>query len=224
MHHGRRNTKIIFLLEGWQTKLWMYWIFAKIFERNNYYCITYAYDKGVLSPDTFQTVQNITIIADDILNKIETLKKEGYRNFSIFGTSLGALIALFVADKSKDVSKIILNMTGADIAEAIWSWDSVNPHFKKSLLEQSYTLEKLRNVWKPISPMHNIQHLKNKKILIFLSKNDELIPYHLGEKLLQEFERRKYDYKVIVNHHFKHFFTGVINLCNSKEYLGFLKK
>ena len=114
-------------------------------------------------------------------------------------------------------------MTGTDISEAIWTWDNVNTHFKKSLLAQNYTLEKLQHAWNSITPINNIEHLENKKILVFLSKNDELMPYHLGERLLQEFEKRKYNYKVIVNYHFKHFFTGVFNLLNSKKYLNFLE-
>lgn len=65
---------------------------------------------------------------------------------------------------------------------------------------------------------------QNKKILVFLSKNDELIPYYLGEKLIQEFKKRKYDYKVIVNTHLKHLLTGTFNLLNTKEYLTFLKE
>lgn len=220
--HGKQNKKVIFLLAGWQNKIWMYGLFAKILARNGYYCIAYAYNNSVLSPDTKKTVMYLTDVRNNILNRIGELKKEGYTDFSIFGTSLGSVIALMVANKTPDISKVILNTPGIDMAQTIWGWDKVKTYFKKALIEQNFTLEKLIAVWKPISPSSNIDNLHGKRILVYLSKNDRMIPYHQGQKLVRELESKKYDVKVITNNHVGHLLAGALNLLKAKTYLEFL--
>jgi esterase/lipase len=157
---GKNNRKVIFLLTGWRNRLWMYWPFAKILSLNGFYCITYAYDDEIFSPDTAKTVRYLTEVRDDVLITIKKLKKEGTKDFSIFGTSLGSMIALMIANNSKGVSKIILNTTGSDIAEIVWSWNKIFSWFKEDLLEQGFILDKLEKVWSSITPKNNTDQLK----------------------------------------------------------------
>lgn len=220
---GRKNKKVIFLLTGWGTKMWMFTPFAQILAFNGYYCITYTYDKEILSPQTADTVNKIKSVSKSILDKIEELKANGFRDFYIFGTSLGSTIALMVANKSKDISKVVLNTTGSDIAETVWGWDRFNSSFKNSLISQGFTLSKLKNEWKDISPENNINNLKNKSLLIYLSRKDEVIPYKLGKKLADQFKERNYQYTLVINNNFNHIFTGFYNLVNISVYLSFLK-
>ncbi len=224
MVQGKQHKRVIFFLTGWQNKLWMYWILTKILARRGYCTVTYEYTPRVLSPNTTQTAEYLTTIADDIIQRIAHLKQEGYHSISLFGISLGTLLALMVANRSEDVTSVILSTTGVDIAEAIWSWENVHPSFKKSLLTQHYTLAKLQASWRTITPKHNIDHLARKRMLVYLSQNDELIPYHLGKALLNEFEKRNYDYQVIVNHRNRHVFTGIWSLVHMNVYLAFLEK
>lgn len=222
--YGEKNKRVIFLLTGWHTRLWMYHPFSKILETNGFYCITYAYNNDILSPNTQQTVENFTKVRDDVLQKIEELKRDGLSNFSVFGTSLGSLIAIMIAHKSSDVSKIILNTTTIDGARTVWSWDHVKTYFKKDLIRQHFTLEKLQKVWASISPEHNIDNLKRKKFLIFLSKKDQIMPYSLGRELVEKLEEYHYECKVIRNKHWGHALTCYYNLINSKVYLKFLNQ
>lgn len=219
---GKHNKKVIFLLAGWQNKLWMFGLFSNILAGNGYYCIAYAYDIDIVAPDTKKTNENVLEIRNNILDRISQLKKEGHSDFSIFGTSLGSLISILVANKSSDISKVILNTTGIDIAETIWSWDKVKIYFKKALIKQNFTLEKLIDVWKPITPFNNIDNLHGKKILVYLAKKDEMIPYSLGQRLVEQLQSNKYDVKVITNNYFGHTLTGTWNLLNAKVYLKFL--
>src|SRR3989344_7312618 len=104
---GKNNKRVIFLLAGWNNKLWMFWLFSRILALNGYYCITYAYDGEVFSPNTKATIKHFNEIRDEILLRITKLKKNGYKYFSIFGTSLGSMLTLMIADKSPDISKVI---------------------------------------------------------------------------------------------------------------------
>lgn len=220
---GIGNRKVVFLMTGWHIRLWMYSLFSRILVKNNFYCITYAYDSDVFSPDIEKTNTQLKIIRDAVLDDIKRLKKEGYSDFSIFGTSLGSMISLMIADKSPEINRIILNTTGIDVVDNVWAWDKVNPVFKNALIAGGITIEKLRKQWREITPANNIDNLRGKKILVYLAENDEIIPYKLGMRLINEFDKKNYDYKLIKNKKLNHFFTGLYNLSNPKVYLDFLK-
>lgn len=220
--YGSENKKIVFLLSGWCIKQWMMWYFAKQFERNGYQCIVYTYENNVFSPDTKKTVNDLLRVRDDVLDRIKQLKEQECKDFNIFGASLGTIIALLVANKSSDISRIILNTTGSDIAEVVWSWDNVKKYFKNALISQGYSLVQLKKDWSVITPINNINNLKNKKILLFLSQKDELIPYKLGEALGDVLSKYKYDVQIRTNIHSAHLLSGILNLFNTKVYLKFL--
>ncbi|MDE2591031.1 MAG: prolyl oligopeptidase family serine peptidase [Patescibacteria group bacterium] len=219
---GKQNKRVIFLLAGWQNKLWMFRVFAALLALNGFYCITYAYDDDVFSSDTEKTVRNILHVRDGILSKIVLLRKEGYSDFSIFGTSLGSVIALLVANVSPDISKIILNTTGYDFAETVWSWNSGNQYFKKELQSKHFTLEKLQVVWAPINPGQNIDAIHGGKFLVYLSKKDEIIPYRFGVQLVDRLKENGNECTIITNKTLGHILAGIYNLCHFPVYLRFL--
>ncbi|MBI3290312.1 alpha/beta hydrolase [Candidatus Microgenomates bacterium] len=220
---GKRNKRVVFLLTGWHNKIWEYWITAKTLQLNGFNCVTYEYDGDTLSPNTKQTVEKVTAIEEDILEKIKKLKERGHSEFAIFGTSLGSLIALMVGNRSPDVSKIILNTTGSDLAQTVWSWDKVNKGFKEKLIDEDLTLDRLEKIWRKITPINNVDNLKNKKLLIYLSEKDEIIPFVLGRELVEDLKKKNYDTTVIVNPYLDHFLTGAIDLFKANTYLKFLK-
>ena len=220
--YGKKNRRVIFLLAGWHTRIWMYTPFSIILSNNSFYCITYAYDDDVFSTNTEQTVENFKRIRDDVLRRIEKLKDDGYDDFSLFGTSLGSLLAIMIAHKSPDISKIILNTTTIDAARTVWTWNHIKSYFKKDLIRQHFTLEKLEKVWESISPEHNINNLKDKQFLIYLSKKDQIMPYSLGNELTKDLEMYHYKYQVIKNKYLGHGLTCYYNLVNSAPYLKFL--
>lgn len=225
--YGKKNKKVIFILIGWRAKIWPLWIVTKILESNGYYCICYFYDNSILSPD-IKTVANVQLVKGDILDKISNLKKKGYTKFSIIAASFGTLIALLVSNESKDIKKVLLSTSGADPAATVWTWDRVDrkvfKDFKEKLLQQNLTLQKLQKMWKPIIPLYHMDNLQDKKILVCLSKKDKIIPFSIGMELIHAFQKRNYDYKLIVNTRFGHFFTTVYYCLNVRMYLKFLSQ
>lgn len=220
--HGEKNKKVIFLLTGWLNRWWMFWLISKIISLHGYCCITYTYDNEILSPNPTKTVEIINEIKQDVLNKIQNYKKAGYSQFDIFGTSLGTIITILVANTSDDISHVILNMTTADIAKVIWSWEKVIPNFKQHLLDRDITLDALTHAWKTISPVENSNNLQNKRMLIYLSTKDEILPYPLSVELIHVFKKRNYTFHVVTNRHLGHVLTGTYNLLNSRVYFKFL--
>ncbi len=228
MHHqtreyGRQNQRVVLLFAGWKSKAWMYWLPGQILARNGYHCIVYAYDNNVFSTDTSKTLANLNAVRDAALKQISDLKSQGRHEFAVFGFSLGTVITLMVANKSPDVSKIILNLPGNSPADAAWSWDKVHPSFKQRLVDQDLTLQSLRLIWAPIAPVNNIGQLSGKKLLVYLAEEDQLIPVQQGKELFNRLKQSGYDCHLIVNNNYGHSLAGIYNLLNAKVYLTFLK-
>ena len=201
----------------------MYWLPGHILALNGYYCIVYTYKSDIFSPNPEKTVAGLTKVRDAALNHITRLKTQGHQDFSIFGFSLGTLIALMVANNSPDTSKVILNLVGTNPAEAVWTWDQIQSGFKRQLENKGITLENLSRIWAPVAPINNVDNLKPKKLLIYLAERDKLIPIAQGRGLVEQLQRANYDYQLIVNRRFGHMLAGIYNVLNTRIYLKFLK-
>src|SRR3990167_3185750 len=118
-----QNKKIIFMVCGWPGKIWHYYLTAKILALNGYQSVIYEYDDDILSSSITDTIRNITSVKNDILKMIDVLKQKGCKDFSIFGTSFGTIISFMVANNSSQVTKVIINLSGSDLAETVWSWN-----------------------------------------------------------------------------------------------------
>lgn len=221
--YGKQHTKVVFLLGGWKTKQWLYVLPAILLSRRGYRCIVYTYDKSVLSPDVERTSRSLQTIRDAVLAHIAELKKQGISSFSLFGFSLGAMLACMIANKSSDVTKAVLNTVGASLAATVWSWDDKMPGFKKSLQSQGYTLEKLEDSWHDLAPANNIANLTNAPILVYLAQHDKVIPYAQGQQFITELQRKMLPHKLIINRWGSHSVAGVYNILNIGRYDQFLK-
>ncbi|MFA6017475.1 MAG: prolyl oligopeptidase family serine peptidase [Patescibacteria group bacterium] len=220
---GSNNRKIVFILTGWKTKIWHFGFVANILKRNGFQSIVYEYDKKILSSNTKETVKYLNEVKLDVINTINILKKRGIKDFNLFGTSLGTMLSLMVSDEIKDIKKIILNLTGADLAEIVWSWDKVSDTMiKRNLIKQKINLNKLKQLWYDLAPINNLKMIGNQKLLIYLSETDEIIPYLQGTKLTNKLQQMNINFKLFTNNRSNHFFSGLINLLNYKKYLNFL--
>jgi hypothetical protein len=224
-----KNKKVIFILGGWGNSLVLYLPLIKLFNSYGYYCIFYSFKKSCFTWEVVNTVNNFKTIKASVLNEITRLKKENYSSFSIFGTSLGSALAIFIANSSKDIARIILNLVGDDIAEIAWSWN-VNrlwrlrfASFKKELIKKNMTRKKVKEIWQEIAPINNLTNFKNKKILVYLAKKDKIIPYGCGQKLIKEFKDRKLSFILCENNFFGHLSSAIYNLIRFNIYLNFLK-
>jgi hypothetical protein len=72
---------------------------------------------------------------------------------------------------------------GSCLASSLW--DGVRTKkFKKEYEFQGIDKEKLKEIWKSLAPKNNIDKLNNKKIFVYISKSDKVIPYIYMEKNL----------------------------------------
>lgn len=220
--YGKRNKRILFMLGGWKTKQFLYAIPAKILAWKGYHCIVYTYEPSVLSPDVARTRESFHAIQSDILQRIHTLKEQGRHEFSIFGFSLGSVIACMAADIEPSVSKVVLNTASTSVAATVWSWDNRAPGFKQSLLEQGYTLEKLEQEWYGLAPAHNIEHFNGKQVLMYLAVRDTVVPYTQGKQLAAMMRNKEIPLEIIINKRGIHVVAGILNIYRIGRYARFL--
>lgn len=224
MQHGARHKRVVFLMGGWAYQLFYLWPTAKILSLHGFHVISYCYDYNVLSPDVTKTRESMLAITDDVLKQITKLKKQGKTDFAIFGTSLGTIPAVLVANQSPDITRVVLNTTSADLAKTVWTWDNVKASFKLALLNNNVTLPQLIKDWKPISAIYHIDNFKGKKVLVFLAKKDVVTPYAQGQELAKAIKAKGADCKVVVNKRYPHSITGLLNLVKPKLYMSFLRE
>lgn len=215
---GQPSKRVVFLLTGWPTRIWEYFLVTSSLAKNNYFCIAYEYDKEILTE--FDNVdKNIQLVVTNVLHKIKRLKKKGVVEFSLFGTSFGAVIALEIARKSNDIKKVVLNLPTAHITDILTS---------KSILVRP--LMKVINSYKPstkneqLQPINNLMGLKSKKVLIYLAKKDQIVPYDKAKRLVDEMEKLKINHQVILNKYLTHYLAASKNHLVSSQYLQFLNK
>ncbi|OGK11310.1 hypothetical protein A2954_01985 [Candidatus Roizmanbacteria bacterium RIFCSPLOWO2_01_FULL_37_12] len=221
---GIENKKVIFILNGWKGKNWQLMPIANILKFIGYCCIVYSYDKNILKPDIKETRTNILKVKKDVVEEIKSLGKQGKKEFVILGISLGSVIGVLVANETI-LTKLILNSVGADFAETVWTWEVVNDGFKKLLLEKQFvTLKQLKIEWMSISPVHHINNLKKTRLLIYLSKKDEIIPYEQGLDLVNKLKKKDCSLSLRTNFNFNHLISCAFNFYNVFDYAGFLKE
>ena len=213
--------KAVFLLAGWKVKYYQFWLFAKILEWAGFQCILYVFNDDFFSPDIEQTAANFHKAQNEILGEIERLRNKGVMNISIFGVSLGSALAFMVADRSRAVSKIIINMSGLDMVQSVWGWgEKTNPEFRRHFRRANITLSDLQKGWFDINPKNNIANIKNRNILLYLSERDEIIPYAEGLVLADSLKKNNH-LRVMVSKRLNHFYAAVKNMFLFPRYINF---
>src|SRR5579864_5899813 len=138
MSYGIEYKRVVFVLAGLGMRPSWFRRIARNLQRAEYRVIVYTYCKTALSPDIKQTVENFFVVKEAILQHIEELKQEGCTEISLFGSSLGTVLALAVANEGEGIAKIILNLTSLDMIEALWHWgDGFHPEFKQAFQKYS---------------------------------------------------------------------------------------
>jgi len=163
--YGLTNNRVIYLIGGWGISQKVMFPVSKLLEFAGFYCIIITLSKAILSPDMEKTIQSILNVKQYILRSIKRLTETGHQEVSLFGTSLGALVGLLVADASPHIKKVIFNIPGMDLAESIWGWDGVLSEFRSQIVQKYHTCEALRNNISPINTINRFSQLQGKDLL-----------------------------------------------------------
>ena len=142
----------------------------------------------IVSANVGRTIQACRQAVMDARRAISWLEQQGYDRIGILGTSLGSCLSLLTAAHEPRIRAQALNHISPYFADVVWRGLSTT-HVRESL-EGSVDLERLREMWLPISPHIYLDRIRDKKTLLVYAKYDLTFPVDLSRELVGEFQRR----------------------------------
>ncbi len=127
---------------------------------------------------------------------IAWLRRQGYESIGIMGTSLGSCLSMLTAAHEPSIKAAALNHISPYFADVVWSGLST-AHVRESL-EGNVELERLREIWMPISPWPYIRRMSGRRSLLVYALYDLSFPVHLSRKLVAGFRAERVPHQVAV--------------------------
>jgi len=134
----------------------------------------------------------------DIRCCLDWLEQQGYSKLGIVGTSLGSCYAFIAAAHDPRIRVAAFNHASTYVADVVWHGQSTR-HIRQGM-ESQITLETLRQSWLAVSPMayfHQFSRWPRKSLIIYAKYDLTFLP-ELSRQVVDEFERRGLDHKVVV--------------------------
>ena len=179
-----KSKELYVLVPPWHSKFDCYRIVRSKIKSMGYSYLEYKINSSLLSSDYQTTKKEFNAITHRIVSDIHNLKEDfKFVEIVIVGVSIGCIETMMVANNNHDITKVILVVPGNCLAESMWEGVRT-ANIRKIFEHKSFTLDFLKHNWKTLAPENNLEGLKDKKIEIYLSKSDAVIPYKLGYKLV----------------------------------------
>ncbi|NGO55321.1 RcgR family putative quorum lactone hydrolase [Allomesorhizobium camelthorni] len=139
----------------------------------------------MLSPNLGRTIQSVRQAVLDGRKLIRWLKRNGYRDISVLGMSLGSWVAGLIAAHDLAVSKASLFLTAGSLADMVWTGRATRSI--RYSLEPVVDLTDLRTAWGPLN-LENYAHNLARPDLdlhVVLAKRDRVVLPELSQRFMQ---------------------------------------
>lgn len=143
------------------------------------------YADYMLSSNLGRTIQSVRQAVLDGRKLIHWLKREGYREISVLGMSLGSWVAGLIAAHDLAVSKASLFLTAGSLADMVWTGRATRSI--RDSLEPVVDLTDLRRAWGPLN-LENYAHNLARPDLdlhVVLAKRDRVVLPELSQRFMQ---------------------------------------
>jgi len=150
----------------------------------------------IVSSNVVRTVQVCRQAVLDSRRAIAWLAAQGYDRIGILGTSLGSCLALLTTAHEPLVKAEALNHISPYFADVVWRGLSTE-HVRRGL-DGHLDLDRLRSLWKPISPRWYLERLRDRQTLLVYARYDLTFPLDLSRDLVREFEDQRIPCEVAV--------------------------
>jgi dienelactone hydrolase len=140
----------------------------------------------MLSANLGRTIQSVRQAVLDGRKLIRWLKREGYRDISVLGMSLGSWVAGLIAAHDLAVSKASLFLTAGSLADMVWTGRATRAI--RDSLEPEIDLVDLRRAWGPLN-LENYAHRLARPDLelhVVLAKRDKVVLPELSANFIQK--------------------------------------
>ncbi|MBB6469164.1 pimeloyl-ACP methyl ester carboxylesterase [Aminobacter lissarensis] len=143
------------------------------------------YADYMLSPNLGRTIQSLRQAVLDGRKLIRLLKKEGYRDISVLGMSLGSWVAGLIAAHDLAVSKASLFLTAGSLADMVWTGRATRSI--RDSLEAVIDLADLRAAWSPLN-LENYAHRLARTDLdlhVVVARRDRVVLSEISQRFMQ---------------------------------------
>ena len=148
----------------------------------------------IVSANVGRTVQVCRQAVVDARRAIAWLAREGYERIGILGTSLGSCLAMLTTAHEPLITAAALNHVSRYFADVVW--EGLSTEHERQGLDGHITLDRLRELWMPISPQAYVGKMRGKKTLLVYARYDTTFPVHLSLDLVREFDRLAIPYQL----------------------------
>lgn len=150
----------------------------------------------IVSASIGRTAQVCRQAVLDARRAIAWLGMQGYESIGILGTSLGSCLAMLTTAHEPLVRAAALNHISPYFADVVWHGLST-AHVRESL-DDHVTLEELRRMWLPISPLPFLDRVRGRSILLVYALYDLTFPVDLSKMLVREFRSRAIEHQLTI--------------------------
>ena len=141
----------------------------------------------IVSANVGRTAQVCRQAVKDARLAIAWLRAQGYESIGILGTSLGSCLSMLTAAHEPLVKAAALNHISPYFADVVW--DGLSTAHVRETLEGNVTLDELRRMWLPISPLPFLERVRGRSILLVYALYDLTFPVELSRMLVDAFRR-----------------------------------
>ena len=152
----------------------------------------------LVSTNIGRTLQSMRQAVLDTRAAVHWLKKQGYEQVGILGTSVGSCIAFLAFAHEPNLNAGAFNHVSGYVADVVWHGLST-AHVRAGFADQ-LTLEELRNYWTPISPlpfMPRVATMGHRPIRFIVARYDLTFPIDLSHGAIAEARRHKLPLDVV---------------------------
>jgi dienelactone hydrolase len=150
----------------------------------------------IVSSNIARTLQVCRQAVLDARRAIQWLSDQGFERIGILGTSLGSCLSLLTSAHEPKIRTQALNHVSPWFADVVWHGLSTR-HVREGL-NGHIDLDRLRRLWRPISPFSYLDQVRNTRTLLVYAKYDLTFPVDLSKQLVDEFGRRGLQHEVAV--------------------------
>lgn len=144
----------------------------------------------LVSSNVGRTLQSMRQAVVDTRAAAAWLRARGYERVGVAGTSIGSCTAFlaFVHDDSVDVG--VFNHVSGYVADVVWR--GISTQHVRAGIEGALTLEELRELWLPISPLALADRLKGQRarpMRFIAARHDLTFPADLSRDVIERVRR-----------------------------------
>ncbi len=211
--NGRRSLrKAVVILPHWNARAGTYFDLAKLFDRLGMSALrlTLPYHEERMPPDleraehlvapnVGRTLQSVRQAVLDTRTAVAWLKQQGYDRIGILGTSIGSCTAFLAFVHDMNIDAAVFNHVSGYFSDVVWH--GLSTYHVRESLEEHVSLEDLRRLWAPISPMTYMPKLAAQRWRpqrYIYTRYDLTFPHHLSREAMAELDRLRVPHDEIV--------------------------